>query len=214
MKALFLIVCLASTAAAQIQFPPGATVEEKKAIIRERMASQRASQDFVLRKGDVIELRKSLALTQSNGEAIREGVAGERFYVWSFDQVTKLTFVAVPAGDSSVVARLEGSEVRRVEGISEKDLPKPPAPAESNTYADAGEMPDGDSVVAKLRTTLKDPDSLIAKWQVLKGKTPGGNAAWVVVVTWRAKNGYGAYDGDKVTRYYFRNKEVVSVKTL
>ncbi len=58
-----------------------------------------------------------------------------------------------------------------------------------------------------LRRRMKDPDSIIyEKWDVKLGKSPGGNPAWVVTVTYRAKNSFGAYTGNVRERYWFTPK--------
>ena len=54
---------------------------------------------------------------------------------------------------------------------------------------------------------LLDPNSLIyVYWTDLKvGQSPGGNPAWTVTVTYRAKNAYGAYTGDKTYTYWLKD---------
>jgi hypothetical protein len=63
------------------------------------------------------------------------------------------------------------------------------------------------SLDQQIRQSLKDPDSVIyISWGELEvGHTPGGNPAWTVRVIYRAKNGYGAYMGNKMESYYFKD---------
>jgi hypothetical protein len=63
------------------------------------------------------------------------------------------------------------------------------------------------SLDQQIRRSLYDPDSLIyVSWGELEvGQTPGGNPAWTVWVIYRAKNGYGAYMGNKMESYYFKD---------
>jgi hypothetical protein len=60
----------------------------------------------------------------------------------------------------------------------------------------------------QIRKDLKDPGSLIyEKWsRISLGETPGNNPAWVVTVTYRAKNGYGAYNGNTTETYYWHKE--------
>ena len=63
------------------------------------------------------------------------------------------------------------------------------------------------SLDQQIRRSLKDPDSVIyASWGELKiGQSPGGNPVWTVMVTYRAKNGYGAYMGNTTEVYYLKH---------
>lgn len=62
-------------------------------------------------------------------------------------------------------------------------------------------------IAEQIRKWLKDPDSLVfEKWSEVKlGQSPGGNPAWLVSVTYRAKNSYGAYTGNKRENYWFKD---------
>jgi hypothetical protein len=72
------------------------------------------------------------------------------------------------------------------------------------------QLPDGTvpSLDRQIRALLLDPDSLIyVYWGDLKlGQSPGGNPAWTVTVTYRAKNSYGAYPGNKTEIYWLKGK--------
>jgi hypothetical protein len=63
------------------------------------------------------------------------------------------------------------------------------------------------SLDRQIRAWLKDPDSVIyAYWSdVTIGQSPGGNPAWIVTVTYRAKNSYGAYEGNKTYSYWLKD---------
>ncbi len=78
---------------------------------------------------------------------------------------------------------------------------------------DAGPKPaqlDDGTIVSldqQIRRWLLDPDSLIYEsWGELKvGQSPGGNPAWTVTVTYRAKNAYGAYTGNTTVSYWLKD---------
>jgi hypothetical protein len=63
------------------------------------------------------------------------------------------------------------------------------------------------SLDQQLRQSLYDPDSLIyvSRGELKVGHTPGGNPAWTVTIIYRAKNGYGAYMGNKFESYYLKD---------
>jgi hypothetical protein len=71
------------------------------------------------------------------------------------------------------------------------------------------QLPDGivPSLDRQMRAFLLDPDSLIyVYWSDLKlGQSPGGHPAWTVTVTYRAKNSYGVYTGNKTEIYYLKD---------
>jgi len=64
------------------------------------------------------------------------------------------------------------------------------------------------SLDQQIRRWLLDPDSLIYEsWGELKvGQSPGGNPAWTVTVTYRAKNAYGAYTGNTTVSYWLKDE--------
>lgn len=72
--------------------------------------------------------------------------------------------------------------------------------------ADDGSVP---VIANKIVRWLKDPDSVVwVAWDGPKvGRSPGGNPTWLVSVTYRAKNSYGAYNGNKTEHYWFSNGE-------
>jgi hypothetical protein len=63
------------------------------------------------------------------------------------------------------------------------------------------------SLDRQIRQSLYDPASVIyVYWSELKvGQSPGGNPVWTVTVKYRAKNGYGAYMGNRMESYYFKD---------
>jgi len=73
------------------------------------------------------------------------------------------------------------------------------------------QLPDGTvpSLDKQIRPWLLDPDSLIYdSWGEVKlGKSPGGNPAWTVIVTYRAKNAHGAYMGNMTCTYWLREND-------
>ena len=100
--------------------------------------------------------------------------------------------------------REEGERMRKDEGQ-----------AKTITHPEAGPKPEQleDGVVPELdrriRRWLKDPDSLIYEgWSpVTLARSPGGNPAWLVTVTYRAKNSYGGYTGNKSETYWYDARE-------
>ena len=73
------------------------------------------------------------------------------------------------------------------------------------------QLPDGTvpSLDKQIRPWLLDPGSLIYdSWSELTvGLSPGGNPAWTVTVTYRAKNAHGAYMGNMTCIYWLREKD-------
>ena len=83
-------------------------------------------------------------------------------------------------------------------GALDRDAGPKPAQLEDGTIV---------SLDQQIRRWLLDPDSLIYEsWGELKvGQSPGGNPAWTVTVTYRAKNAYGAYSGDTTVSYWLKD---------
>jgi hypothetical protein len=47
---------------------------------------------------------------------------------------------------------------------------------------------------------------IYAYWSELTvGQSPGGNPAWTVTVTYRAKNSYGGYVGNRTESYWLKD---------
>jgi hypothetical protein len=65
------------------------------------------------------------------------------------------------------------------------------------------------SLDKQIRQWLLDPDSLICdSWGELQiGQSPGGNPAWTVTVTYRAKNAHGGYTGNVTGSYWLREED-------
>jgi hypothetical protein len=95
-----------------------------------------------------------------------------------------------PAEGQSVSASLHDSALDRNAGSKPEQLPE-------------GTVP---SLDKQIRHWLLDPDSLIYdSWGELQiGKSPGGNPAWTITVTYRFKNAHGAYMGNVTCTYWLR----------
>jgi hypothetical protein len=63
------------------------------------------------------------------------------------------------------------------------------------------------SLDQQIRQSLFDPDSLIyeSRGELKVGQSPGGNPVWTITITYRAKNRYGAYTGNRMESYWLKD---------
>jgi hypothetical protein len=200
MKALILFALCASVALGAEELPDETAARAAAETERAMLDREAYRRDPKLAQHRAVQIYPDLGITGSPMH--REFVQRVKHYRARQPHLFKdVTWPLVLAQETDRALRVPGALAlvqtppkQAARGALDRDEGDLPARAED------GSIPEIDR---RIRRWLKDPESLIYEgWELSKGQSRGGNPAWVVRVTYRAKNSYGGYNGNSTDTYW------------